>query len=339
MQTYYVVAPSSTATTISSLHDNTNHLQRTTGDSSRVSSWDQKVESAMRKKTRNDSGDNKSVGAHSFCRRCGVHILFAPSSYSSKLEINVDCSEEDPSLRGGRRYGEKSHNQSRSTLNSCIEENSISRGSALPGQWQPQPQTPPRPQELKGVFAKLQLSNPQHEIGPAFTTAVTSGSLLTEPVLSKTSDSASLWEPSFESKPHLTKLQSPDTPSTIATSCDGLTVPASSLHEQSVGGDASSSFAEDMLSSTSSSSGCDGEECANNDLVSNLVWNVEDHHDSSNPSPLSQYSNLSAVTVSVSSLPSTTSSTIATPMLRDQLKYYMSRHIGKPKKAKGNNEL
>ena len=40
-----------------------------------------------------DSTHN-SKGAHAFCGRCGVHILYAPSKTSSLLEINVHCLED-----------------------------------------------------------------------------------------------------------------------------------------------------------------------------------------------------------------------------------------------------
>lgn len=45
----------------------------------------------------NNTGDNGGdiLGAHSFCSRCGVHILHAPNSQSTSIDINVDCLNQD----------------------------------------------------------------------------------------------------------------------------------------------------------------------------------------------------------------------------------------------------
>jgi hypothetical protein len=37
------------------------------------------------------SKQKEEVGAHSFCSRCGVHVLHAPNSHSTSLDVNVDC--------------------------------------------------------------------------------------------------------------------------------------------------------------------------------------------------------------------------------------------------------
>ena len=34
------------------------------------------------------------IAAHTFCSRCGVHILRAPSSHTNKLEVNTDCLDD-----------------------------------------------------------------------------------------------------------------------------------------------------------------------------------------------------------------------------------------------------
>lgn len=339
LQTYYVVAES-IETYENSMQD---RLPQPASESVSgclgMSSWDHHLHSVMHKKPRNANGDSKKIGAHSFCRRCGVHILYAPSSQSSKLEINVDCSDDVPQTRS--RPTERGCNNQKVKVDNIVDDQSVSAGVALPGQWkQPQLQYPPRPHELKGMLMRHQLFKPQNgESGGA----MAANTEHTAPISLKAAPATDLlcrWESPVEAKQHLTNLQPPDTPSTIATSCDGLSAPTISHQGQPSGGDASSSFAEDMLSSASSSSACDGDEVVQNDLASNLAWNEDEQNDTHtcNPSPLSHHSNLSAdVTVSTSSLTSATS--IANPMLRDQLKYYMSRHISKPKKGKGNNQL
>ncbi len=34
------------------------------------------------------------IAAHTFCSRCGVHILRAPNSHTDKLEVNINCLDE-----------------------------------------------------------------------------------------------------------------------------------------------------------------------------------------------------------------------------------------------------
>lgn len=43
-----------------------------------------------------DSGDK---GAHAFCERCGVHVLYAPSKSSPNVSINVRCLRDDESRK------------------------------------------------------------------------------------------------------------------------------------------------------------------------------------------------------------------------------------------------
>mmetsp|Transcript_10052 Transcript_10052/g.11689 ORF Transcript_10052/g.11689 Transcript_10052/m.11689 type:complete len:465 (+) Transcript_10052:243-1637(+) len=51
------------------------------------------------------------VAAHSFCSRCGVHILRAPNSHSNQLEVNTACLDEDW------------HNSSYASLNVTLTQN------------------------------------------------------------------------------------------------------------------------------------------------------------------------------------------------------------------------
>jgi hypothetical protein len=59
-----------------------------------------------------------SRGAHAFCERCGVHVLYAPCKDSSNLQINVNCIEEG--IRKVRVVDTK---------------NTISDGVPVEGQW------------------------------------------------------------------------------------------------------------------------------------------------------------------------------------------------------------
>jgi hypothetical protein len=62
--------------------------------------------------------DDSRRGAHAFCARCGVHVLFARSQKSSTVDINVQCFDA-----GIRKLQVTSTNDS------------ISEGVAIPGQW------------------------------------------------------------------------------------------------------------------------------------------------------------------------------------------------------------
>lgn len=74
-------------------------------------------QSTKRKSPRGNNTDE--VGAHSFCSRCGVHILHAPNSHSTALDVNVDCLNED----------------NVKLKNSSGKENKLSKGFPIPGQW------------------------------------------------------------------------------------------------------------------------------------------------------------------------------------------------------------
>jgi hypothetical protein len=43
--------------------------------------------------------DSGNKGAHAFCERCGVHILYAPSKTSPFVSINVRCFRDDPARK------------------------------------------------------------------------------------------------------------------------------------------------------------------------------------------------------------------------------------------------
>uniref|UniRef100_A0A7S3Q6J0 CENP-V/GFA domain-containing protein n=1 Tax=Chaetoceros debilis TaxID=122233 RepID=A0A7S3Q6J0_9STRA len=51
--------------------------------------------------------DGNLIAAHTFCSRCGVHILRAPNSHSDELEINTNCLDEvrERSQGGGSGSG------------------------------------------------------------------------------------------------------------------------------------------------------------------------------------------------------------------------------------------
>jgi hypothetical protein len=62
--------------------------------------------------------DDSRRGAHAFCARCGVHVLFARSQKSSTVDINVQCF--DAGIR---------------KMQVTSTSDSISKGVAIPGQW------------------------------------------------------------------------------------------------------------------------------------------------------------------------------------------------------------
>ncbi len=52
----------------------------------------------------NSNHHNSVIAAHTFCSRCGVHILRAPNSHSDMLEINTNCLDE-VKARDGHGHG------------------------------------------------------------------------------------------------------------------------------------------------------------------------------------------------------------------------------------------
>lgn len=63
--------------------------------------------------------NNAKKGAHAFCERCGVHILYAPSKRTPYLNINVNCVEGNGVTK----------------IRTVATEHAISEGFADNGQW------------------------------------------------------------------------------------------------------------------------------------------------------------------------------------------------------------
>jgi len=69
------------------------------------------------------------VAAHTFCSRCGVHILRAPNSNTDKLEVNTNCLEDRNNVKEVK-------------VEDDFNDMSLGRGKALESRLRRQPATP-----------------------------------------------------------------------------------------------------------------------------------------------------------------------------------------------------
>mmetsp|Transcript_37683 Transcript_37683/g.43044 ORF Transcript_37683/g.43044 Transcript_37683/m.43044 type:complete len:369 (+) Transcript_37683:214-1320(+) len=215
--------------------------------------------------------EDPTNAAFSFCSRCGVHILHAPSSRSNYLDVNIDCLDFDD----------------RRILKHTKEENNLSNGLPSLGQWE----------------GKDDLLDEQSEIE-------TSRLLMFNQTTGDSIDgSASAehhhypqerWITSTPQSFHPPPLWHPETPSTVA---------ASSMESyQSIR--IQSDIIEDGVIS------CDELDTSSSSLPVSFQESLANNKINSTPDISSQE-------------PSHTS-----PMIRDQLKYYMSKHISSGRKSK-----
>ena len=134
--------------------------------------------------------ENSRQGAHAFCSRCGVHVLYAPSKKSSTVEINVNCFSA-----GIRKLKVASSNDS-----------TLSEGVALDGQWEDQ------------QLSTISECGPQPTDGSLhFTFESPSVSSLPVPFSTYASSDDKLSYKRYERKDDST---TPSTPSTVVTSSD-----------------------------------------------------------------------------------------------------------------------
>jgi len=73
----------------------------------------------------------KQVAAHTFCSRCGVHILRAPDNRSNALEINTNCLDDFHDDKGDRIDGLKLT----VSFDVDIDERGVGSGLAVKNQW------------------------------------------------------------------------------------------------------------------------------------------------------------------------------------------------------------
>ena len=131
--------------------------------------------------TDNDCSDVISVtAAYTFCKNCGIHILYAPSSQSSYLYLNVDClesggwecqkREEKPIVDNIKKRFEEAVSQIEDDYAEKLPMKSspVPQGSpcsSISGPTPPLPKstewrTPPRPEKLGDTMSPLKRRHP-----------------------------------------------------------------------------------------------------------------------------------------------------------------------------------
>lgn len=230
---------------------------------------------------------NDEVGAHSFCSRCGVHILHAPNSNTTALDVNVNC------LNQGALKLKKIP----------AKDGKLSAGFAVSGQWDSEQQDTGRypttivegsssmtifpPVEQRSQFSGLQRHHPllrsdEHDLDSLYGEQDTYN---TEEFL----------------LPGETKVE-PDTPSTIYTS---QTQQTESLISSSIS----------LISGVPPTLTLDTRDCSNDtESVASFSSSRSCFQTGSEKYGAHQQSS--------TSLSSTTA-----PMMRHQMKYYMQKHM------------
>ena len=217
-----------------------------------------------------EDGVEPTVGAHTFCSRCGVHILHAESPSSDSLHVNVCC------VDGG--------NKPRIKWN---QRNNLSSGVPVEKQWEEDDLDDNR--NAWGNTAAEDLTLPS------------SYSKLDEQP--ETPDGINQSDHSWKN----VTLAAPGTPSTVGTA--GTDSIVSAMRYRSLALEQDSATSEDS--------------------------------ESMSAKPLLPPLNTSLpITLEPSS---STTQTTTTPMMRDQLKYYMSKHLpspsGRPKEVSTGESL
>jgi hypothetical protein len=227
---------------------------------------------------------NNSKGAHAFCGRCGVHILYAPSKNSSRLEINVHCLED-----GIRK------------LRVTSSADAISNTIPVEEQWDDQLHTISEGGSLEESRFMFELSDSM----PGSSSPTPSQWSLHH----RKSDDSSLGSIFFQEK--LFPFTTPATPSTV----DSVTA-ADSYVSSSVRAEQDSVATETESSTTSTT--------------------TESNSRAQYPAALLKTS--TSLPISLECLPPKNKTTspptgTATPESRDQMRYYMKKHLSTPQKV------
>jgi hypothetical protein len=218
-----------------------------------------------------DSTHN-SKGAHAFCGRCGVHILYAPSKNSSRLEINVHCLED-----GIRK------------LRVTSSTDAISNTIPVEGQWDDQLTTISEVGSDETSRFMFELSDAPFIIAtPGSSSPTTTSASQSQWMLHRKSEDSSLGSMFFEEKPF---AFTPETPSTI----DSVT--------------AADSYVSSILRADS------------------VATETE-----STTSTTTETNNRASAAISLECPPPKSKTTSPpTAQSRDQMRYYMKKHLGTQK--------
>lgn len=206
-----------------------------------------------------EHGVEPTVGAHTFCEQCGVHILHAESPTSDVLHVNVCCVDggNKPKIKWNQR-------------------NHLSRGVPVEKQWDEDEND-----DDNRNFNAWDTQAEESTLPSSYTKLDESPDTLEEVASSDHS-----WK-----DPNIAE---PGTPSTVGTA--GTDSILSAMRHPSLALEQDSATSEDS------------ETLPVKPLLPPLNTSL--------PRPLES--------------PSTTTSITTTPMMRDQLKYYMSKHLPSP---------
>lgn len=206
------------------------------------------------------TGVTPITAAFTFCSRCGVHVVHAPSAQSNMLDVNVDCLDSDDWKRSKTK-------------------DNLSQGVSVADQWE---------QRDENTISDTDFESGVHFFSSGPLTALTGGESDFRPI----NDG---WRSQFsKDKLNPTLMTDPGTPNTVSTGGTGshtLLAPARLYEGQDAGSENSSSLSLELPPTA----------------ISRL------------PPPIDTSMTPSAAEESKSSH--------TTPMMRDQLKYYMSKHV------------
>lgn len=214
-------------------------------------------------------------GAHVFCSRCGVHVLYAPSKESSDLYINVNC------------FDEGIHK-----LRVMTEGTALSDGTPLEGQWDEQLKT------ISEVSAEPRSAQRPQNVPPEEYRSDHANWKVY-----KLYDQNERWYANtFSTKPTGYPV-APATPSTA----DSYSATTDSQTSRILG------MEQDLLTQDLESTG-------------------------STDTPIAQTTNAAVATSRLhADLQQPTTTTAATPQLRDQMRYFMGKHLTSPAPKKSSS--
>jgi len=224
------------------------------------------------------NGVDPTNAAFSFCSRCGVHMLHAPSSHSSYLDVNVDCLDSDR----------------RRKLNFSSGEEDLSTGVPIVDQWR----------------EKDDSLDEQSEID-------TSRLLLFGQTLSGSIDGSA----SAEERQYLQERWISSTPQSFQKNLPSTWLPET---PSTVAASSNESYQTNRIQSDIIEDG--GIFCGGSDTSSTRQ-----------PVSFRESSVTSKINSTTDDSPQTSSSR-TTPMMRDQLKYYISKHVSMARKSTPKSE-
>lgn len=241
---------------------------------------------------------NNIVAAHTFCCRCGVHILRAPNAHTNLLEVNTNCLD--------KFQGVKDNGDSVLSINVKIEKNQdrIRMGKSL---------------ALHHPSKQLFL----YENGDDDSYRSLSTSMKSENYLCSANKTLQPWisETTYYNKGFDETLISKQSPSSVIKSDDTPTT-TTSTHKS---GSYISCTTNDSESSLDDGLSCDDNNVnsfnidrSRNDSFSITGWSVASSLQSLTPT--SRDAMGASNGIGTKSRPST--------MMKDQVKYYMSKHLG-----------